>query len=55
MFGKSKKVANAKERTNTPKGEGIVMATTSQRKSKGLQYKVQIEKLVQNRWVDPGC
>lgn len=49
MFCSNKKVANAKERRNTPKGEGIVMATTSQGKSKGLKYKPQIERLAQNR------
>lgn len=55
IFGSKKKVANAKERTSTPKGEGKVMATTPQRRPKGPKYKVQTEGLAQNRWDGPGC
>lgn len=55
MFGSNRKVANAKERKSTPKGEGIVMATTPQRRPKGLSYKVQMEGLAQHRWDGPGC
>lgn len=32
-----------KQRMNAPRGEGIVMATTSQRKSEGLKDRDQIE------------
>lgn len=55
MFGSNKKAANAKERTSTPKGEGIVMATTPQRRPKGPRYKVQMEGLAQHRWDGPAC
>lgn len=48
--GAVREVAKAKKkRINAQKGEGVVRAMISQRKSEGLRHKIQIERPVENR------